>query len=195
MSRFTHNFWVKNVAIYASFFGKSLCFQKFAFGKGLAFWCNIFTPALSSTWYSLVIPLLFEEVFAQYLKTCLQICVHHFYRHVFTLFTVIFTKWHVFKMFRYLFTPCLLFTIMFIACMKICEGIFTQFWEMCLWSVWRHVYTHVYSMLVHMLTQCGVSKNIFSFFWRHAENSVWKYLQIMFEDIFALLVMIFWRLC
>ena len=31
-----HNFWVKNVATYASFFGKSFCFQKFALGKGFA---------------------------------------------------------------------------------------------------------------------------------------------------------------
>ena len=37
--------WVKKVAIYSSFLGKSLCFLKFAFGKGSAFLSNMFTPA------------------------------------------------------------------------------------------------------------------------------------------------------
>ena len=46
MLQFTRNFLVKNVAIYASFFGKRSCFQKFTFGKGLAVWCNMFTPAI-----------------------------------------------------------------------------------------------------------------------------------------------------
>ena len=38
----------KNVIIYASFFRKRSCFQKFTYWKGLAVQCNMFSPAFSS---------------------------------------------------------------------------------------------------------------------------------------------------
>ena len=50
------------------------------------------SQTLSSTWDSLTIPLLFEDVcypmFEYVLTPCLQTCLHFVYRHVYTMFTL-----------------------------------------------------------------------------------------------------------
>ena len=63
---------------------KSLCFQKFAFGKGLAVWCNMFTPGISLNY-----PLDHYKIYSRLTLTLCQMhivlkwsCAWHLQAHV-----------------------------------------------------------------------------------------------------------------
>ena len=122
---------------------------------------------LSSTWDSLTIPLLFEDMFTQYWKTHL----HHVYRHVYIMFTDMFIPClhHVYTIFEDISPPnlkiCLHNVIGYRTCfwrqvLTMFEDVFTP----CLHSFVHHVWIYVYTVFEDSFSQC----------WRTCVQYIWR---------------------
>ena len=111
---------------------------------------------LSSTWDPFYNSSLFEDMFAQRLKTCWQTCLHHVYRYAHTMFTLTSTTYlqtylyHVYKhlcsMLEDVFVLSHIYTVL--------GDMLTLYLKACLYKVWKHLYSRYAHMFARFCKKC-----------------------------------------